>query len=124
MIVVEHVAGLATVQDLGRPGRMHEGLAPGGALVPEMLIAANRAVGNLDPAPAIELLGRIRLRVETPVALAFGATVYCFHLWTASAEQTWWKISASVFTFAVILLICLPIIQKQVRHKLVPKLRG
>ena len=73
MIVVEHVAGLATVQDLGRPGRMHEGLAPGGALVPEMLIAANRAVGNLDPAPAIELLGRIRLRVETPVALAFGA---------------------------------------------------
>ncbi len=72
MIVVEHVAGLATIQDLGRPGRMHEGLAPGGALVPEMLIEANRAVGNLDHAPAIELLGRIRLRVETPETVAFG----------------------------------------------------
>lgn len=75
MIVVEHVAGLATIQDLGRPGRMHEGLAPGGALVPEMLIAANRAVGNVDGAPAIELLGRLRLRVETPEAVAFGTHI-------------------------------------------------
>lgn len=77
MIVVEHVAGLATLQDLGRPGRMHEGLAPGGALVPEMLIAANRAVGSHDHAPAIELLGRIRLRVETPETVAFGARMTC-----------------------------------------------
>lgn len=73
MIVVEHVAGLATLQDLGRPGRMHEGLAVGGALVPEMLIAANRAVGNADHAPAIELFGRMRVRVATPETIAFGA---------------------------------------------------
>lgn len=81
MIVVEHVAGLATFQDLGRPGRMHEGLAVGGALVPEMLIAANRAVGNADQAPAIELLGRMRVRVATPQTVAFGA-----HLVEAAGE--------------------------------------
>ncbi len=71
MIVVEHIAGLATVQDLGRRGRMHEGLAPGGALVPEMLIEANRRVGNVAGAPALELFGRIRLRFERPCTVAF-----------------------------------------------------
>lgn len=69
MIRIEHVAGLATIQDLGRPGRMHEGLAPGGALVPELLVEANRSVGNLDGAPAIELFGRIRIRAETAITL-------------------------------------------------------
>nr|MBA2541176.1 hypothetical protein [Deltaproteobacteria bacterium] len=70
MIVVEHVAGLATIQDLGRPGRMHEGLAPGGALVPAMLVAANRAAGNADHAPVLEVFGRIRLRAVDPVLVA------------------------------------------------------
>jgi allophanate hydrolase subunit 2 len=69
MIVIEHVVGLATIQDLGRPGRMHEGLAPGGALVPELLVEANRSVGNHDGAPALELFGRIRLRAETKTVL-------------------------------------------------------
>lgn len=75
MIVVEHVAGLATVQDLGRPGRMHEGLAPGGALVPELLTASNRAVGNVDGAPALEVLGRVRLRFDADGTVAFGTRV-------------------------------------------------
>lgn len=65
MIVIEHLAGFATIQDLGRPGRMHEGLAPGGALVPELLIETNRRAGNVDHAPALELTGRLRIRCET-----------------------------------------------------------
>lgn len=44
-----------TVQDLGRPGRLHEGLPPGGALVPELLRAANQALGNAADAAALEL---------------------------------------------------------------------
>lgn len=71
MIVVEHVAGVAMLQDLGRPGRMHEGLAPGGALVPELLVHANRALGNPDGALALEVFGRLRLR--TGSALVFHA---------------------------------------------------
>lgn len=54
-----HVAGPAWIQDLGRPGRMIEGVPPGGALVPEDLAQANRAVGNRDDAPAIEVFGEL-----------------------------------------------------------------
>src|SRR5207237_2248896 len=56
------VAGLATVQDAGRPGRMHEGIPAGGALVPELLARANRAVGNAPGAAALEIFGRARAR--------------------------------------------------------------
>ena len=56
-IVVTALRGIATVQDLGRPGHMHEGVPPGGALVPELLVRANRAAGNDDGAAAIELFG-------------------------------------------------------------------
>ena len=43
VLEVVRIAGLATIQDGGRPGRMHEGIPPGGALVPELLARANRA---------------------------------------------------------------------------------
>jgi len=46
--------GRAVLQGGPRPGRMHEGMAPGGAFVPELLAAANRAVGNPPDAPALE----------------------------------------------------------------------
>jgi allophanate hydrolase subunit 2 len=49
---------------------MHEGLAPGGALVRSALVAANRAVGNSDFAPAIEVLGRLSVRAEASIAIA------------------------------------------------------
>ncbi len=62
--------GLVTVQDLGRPGRMHEAVPPGGALVPALLVAANRRAGNPDDAAAIEVLGKIRLRVGAECAIA------------------------------------------------------
>lgn len=61
MITVVAVSGLATVQDGGRPGHMHEGVPPGGALVPELLARANAAVGNEEHAAGLEVFGAITL---------------------------------------------------------------
>lgn len=61
MITVVAVSGLATVQDAGRPGHMHEGVPPGGALVTELLARANAAVGNGPEEAAIEVIGTITL---------------------------------------------------------------
>lgn len=58
------VGAPATVQDGGRPGQMHHGVPPGGPLVPELLAAANRAVGNAWGAAALEAFGRLELRVR------------------------------------------------------------
>jgi allophanate hydrolase subunit 2 len=67
---VVRALGLVTVQDLGRPGRMHEAVPAGGALVPERLIAANRALGNPDDAPALEILGQLAIRAEAALSVA------------------------------------------------------
>jgi allophanate hydrolase subunit 2 len=64
------VAGLVTVQDLGRPGFMHQGVPPGGALVPAFLRAANGAVGNAGGDAALEVLGRVVLEATDDAALA------------------------------------------------------
>jgi allophanate hydrolase subunit 2 len=69
-LVVVRAIGLVTVQDLGRPGRMHEAVPPGGALVRDRLIAANRAVRNPDDAPAIEVLGELVIRAATELWVA------------------------------------------------------
>lgn len=69
-IVVVRAVGLVTIQDLGRPGHMHEGLAPGGALVPELLVAANRHASNRDDAAAIEVMGSIAIRATADVVVA------------------------------------------------------
>ncbi len=69
MIELVKVAGAVTVQDLGRPGRMHEGLAPGGALSRALLVRANRAAGNDDGAAALEVSGRVVVRAVAPVVL-------------------------------------------------------
>ncbi|NVJ22159.1 biotin-dependent carboxyltransferase family protein [Myxococcus sp. AM011] len=58
------MGGPATVQDGGRPGQMHHGVPPGGALVPELLARANRAVGNSWGAAALECLGHLELRAR------------------------------------------------------------
>lgn len=70
MIEVVRVVGLCTVQDRGRRGHMHEAVPPGGALVPELLVAANRQVRNPDDAPAIEVLGRLVVRATTEAFVA------------------------------------------------------
>lgn len=69
-LVVARAFGLCTVQDLGRRGHMHEAVPPGGALVRELLVAANRALGNADDAPAIEVLGQLVVRATSDVMVA------------------------------------------------------
>lgn len=71
---VVRALGLVTVQDLGRPGRMHEAVPPGGALVADRLIAANRAVRNPDGAPALEVLGQLVIRAERALEVATDTT--------------------------------------------------
>jgi len=72
VIEVVKVQGLATLQDLGRHGHMHEGIPPGGALAPARLVAANRAVGNREDALAVEVLGRLAVRAITAIATNLG----------------------------------------------------
>lgn len=70
MIEVVAVAGLVTIQDGGRPGRMHEGVPPGGALVPELLARANAGAHNALLDPAIEVLGSLTIVARGPVVVA------------------------------------------------------
>jgi allophanate hydrolase subunit 2 len=70
VLTIVRVFGIVTVQDLGRPGYMHEAVPPGGALVPTLLIAANRRAGNPDGAAAIEILGQAKLRAESDLWIA------------------------------------------------------
>jgi len=70
VIVLVALAGLATVQDGGRPGHMHEGVPPGGALVPELLARANAAARNGVGEAALELVGSLTIAAEAPVLVA------------------------------------------------------
>lgn len=70
MLNVVRALGMVTVQDLGRRGHMHEAVPPGGALVPELLVAANRAVRNADGTAALEVFGELVVRAEVDVELA------------------------------------------------------
>lgn len=49
--------GVALLVDGGRPGRMHEGIAPGGPLVRAWLARANARAGNAPDACGLELYG-------------------------------------------------------------------
>ena len=69
-LTVVRVAGLATVQDLGRPGFMHMGVPVGGALAPDLCARANAAVGNDLSEAVIELVGAITVRAERALTLA------------------------------------------------------
>jgi allophanate hydrolase subunit 2 len=73
-LVVARAIGLVTVQDPGRRGRMHEAVPPGGALVLERLVAANRAVRNPDDAAAVEVLGELVVRAERDLQVATDTT--------------------------------------------------
>lgn len=64
MIRVVALAGMATVQDAGRAGHMHEGVPPGGALVPELLARANVAAGNAPGEAALEVFGVVTLAAD------------------------------------------------------------
>jgi len=69
-LVVVRALGLCTVQDLGRRGHMHEAVPPGGALVPELLVAANRRAHAPDAAPALEVLGTLTVRATADLIVA------------------------------------------------------
>jgi biotin-dependent carboxylase-like uncharacterized protein len=58
------VQGLATVQGHARPGRMHEGVPPGGPMVPELAARANLAAGNAPEAPLLEVFGSVALAIH------------------------------------------------------------
>ncbi len=73
MIEVVAVAGLVTVQDGGRPGRLHEGVPPGGALVPELLARANAGARNAAGDAGLEVFGSVRLVARGPVLVATDA---------------------------------------------------
>ncbi len=67
---VVRVAGPVLVIDRGRPGRMHEGVPPGGPLVPDAFRRANAAVGNEEGAAALEIYGSLELRALRDVVVA------------------------------------------------------
>lgn len=69
-LIIDTIVGAATIQDLGRRGHMHEGVPPGGAAVPTLLVAANREAANRDDAPAIEYFGMLVVRAESRIEVS------------------------------------------------------
>lgn len=68
---VESVTGSALVQDLGRPGLAHLGVAASGALDRGALALANRLVGNPDHAAGLEVvLGGFRAAADADLWIA------------------------------------------------------
>lgn len=62
---------LATVQDLGRPGRQHLAIVPGGAMDPDAHRIANALVGNRSDAATLEIgLSGPELEFEQPLLVA------------------------------------------------------
>jgi biotin-dependent carboxylase-like uncharacterized protein len=71
MIAVVKPGLLTTVQDLGRPGFAHLGVARSGALDVPALLRANTLVGNPDTAAALETtLTGVTLRAEADLTIA------------------------------------------------------
>jgi biotin-dependent carboxylase-like uncharacterized protein len=71
VIAVVRAGLLTTVQDLGRAGYAHLGVARSGALDQPALVTANRLVGNPDGAAGLETtLNGVALRAEVATAVA------------------------------------------------------
>jgi allophanate hydrolase subunit 2 len=68
---------------------MHEGVPPGGALVPELLARANAAAGNAPGEAALEVFGVVTLAAEAPIlAAADDASVHLLRAgepWTVAS---------------------------------------
>jgi 5-oxoprolinase (ATP-hydrolysing) subunit C len=92
MIEVLRAGLLTTVQDLGRPGYRHLGIATGGALDPLALEVGNRLVGNRPDAAGIEVtFGPVALRFARATRIAvtgteFGASLGGRPVWS------WWSL--------------------------------
>ncbi|WP_153099149.1 biotin-dependent carboxyltransferase family protein [Paraburkholderia hayleyella] len=91
MIDVKRAGILTTIQDQGRHGKRHQGIAPGGALDMLALEVGNRLVGNPPTAAGLEIvIGPVVLRFlrATRIALSgaeFGATL------DGQPVFTWWS---------------------------------
>ncbi|HTR09352.1 MAG TPA: biotin-dependent carboxyltransferase family protein [Paraburkholderia sp.] len=92
MIEVLRAGLLTTVQDLGRPGYRHLGVATGGALDALSLEVGNRLVGNRSDAAGLEItFGPVALRFPRATRIAitgtdFGATLGGRPVWS------WWSL--------------------------------
>jgi biotin-dependent carboxylase-like uncharacterized protein len=86
VIEVEAVSGLATVQDAGRPGHMHEGVPTGGPIAFALMARANASARNSAGEPAIEVFGSLTLRAHVPLIVASDDAAACAivagHSWT------------------------------------------
>ncbi|WCR11196.1 urea amidolyase [Paracoccus stylophorae] len=70
-IRIEKVAGMLTVQDIGRPGHLAQGLSRGGAMDRLALIEAAALLGADRPLAAIEMAGAgAHLSVAAPMRIA------------------------------------------------------
>lgn len=73
MIEIIQPGILASVQDLGRHGHRHLGIAPGGALNTLALASANLLVGNPRNAAGLEItMGMCEIRFNTDTRIALG----------------------------------------------------
>ncbi|AJE47813.1 biotin-dependent carboxyltransferase family protein [Celeribacter indicus] len=71
VLAVERAEGLLSVQDLGRPGHLAQGVARGGAMDRQALIEAAALLGAETALAAVELAGAGgRFRVEAPTRIA------------------------------------------------------
>jgi biotin-dependent carboxylase-like uncharacterized protein len=76
VIEVVRAGLLTTVQDLGRTGYAHLGVARSGALDTSALVRANRLVGNPDGTAGLETtLNGVALRAEVPATVAVTGAV-------------------------------------------------
>lgn len=75
MITIERIGPGATIQDGGRPGHMHEGVPPGGPLVPELLAAANASLGNEVDAAVLEVPASAVIRMLCDLEVSVNGTV-------------------------------------------------
>ncbi len=72
---VTRAAAIALPVDGGRPGRMHEGVPPGGPLVRSLLAQANESAGNAPDACALEIYGTLEVTARGgPVVVADDAS--------------------------------------------------
>lgn len=92
MIEVRRAGILTSVQDLGRPGFRHLGVATTGALDTLALEVGNRLVGNLPQAAALEVtMGPTVLRFVRPTRLAITGAEFDATL-DGEPVHSWWSL--------------------------------
>lgn len=86
---VEHVSGVATVQDLGRPGHAHIGVPTSGAADPLSLRLVNLAVDNDGNAPGLEVAaGSVTLLAQRACMVSVSADEHAFEAIELAQGQT------------------------------------